>query len=62
LPELEQCVIDMSETGKGDAELTEIQINFFLNCFGTYFEQDKAREIMLHVKQTAERFMCLGFD
>ncbi len=62
LPELEQCVIDMSETGKGDAELTEIQINFFLNCFGTYFEQEKAREIMLHVKQTAERFMCLGFD
>jgi len=62
LPELEQCVIDMSETGKGDAELTEIQINFFLNCFGTYFEQDKARAIMLHVKQTAERFMCLGFD
>ncbi len=62
LPALEQCVIDMSESGKDDMELTEIQIYFFLNCFGAYFENDKAREIMLHVKQTAERFICLGFN
>jgi hypothetical protein len=62
LPSLEQCVIDMAENGKGDLELTEMQIYFFLNCFGTYFEHEKAREIMLHVKQTAERFMYLGFD
>jgi hypothetical protein len=62
LPELEQCVMDMTENGKGDMALMEIQIYFFLDCFGTYLEQDKANEIMLHVKQTAERFMCLGFN
>jgi hypothetical protein len=62
LPELEQCVIDMAQNGTGDLELMEIQLYFFLNCFGTYFEQERAKQIMLHVKQTAERFMFVGFN